>query len=104
MSTEEALSDAIDNLNQYIKSNKERTAQLEGERTSTRYLLERMNNDLIKMKIKSNDDDYVSQLRMLNNKVDNLMTKTNDMKADYQQQYNRLEGMLTKIIVTLKHI
>ena len=62
-----------------------------------------MNNDLIRLKIKSNDDDYVSQLRMLNTKVDNLMNKTNDMKTDYQQQYTKLESMLTKIIVTLKH-
>ena len=102
--TEEALSVAIDNLNQFINSNKERVAQLEGERTCTRYLLERMNHDLVKLKIKSNDDDYVSQLRMLNNKVDILINKTSDMRADHQQQYNKLVSMLTKIMITLKHV
>ena len=63
-----------------------------------------MNEDLIRLKIKSNDDDYVTQLRTLNNKVDVLINKTNEMKTDYQQQYNKLEGMLTKIIITLKHV
>ena len=60
MSAEEALSIAIDNLNQSIKSNRERTIELEGERTCTRFLIERMNEDLIRLEIKSNDDDYVS--------------------------------------------
>ena len=37
MLTEEALSNAIDNLNQFIKTNKDRTIVLEGERTCTRF-------------------------------------------------------------------
>ena len=40
---------------------------------------------------------------MLYNKVDVLINKRDEMRADYQQQYNKLEGMLTEIIITLKH-
>jgi len=80
MSSEEALSIAIDTLNHIIKSNKDSTVELEGERTCTRFLIEWMNEDLVRLKIKSNDDDYVTQLRMLHNKVDALTNKLNDKK------------------------
>ena len=103
MSPEEALSRAIDNLNHFIKSNTERTQILEGERTCTRFLIERMHEDLVRLKIKSHDDDFATQLRMLHNKIDMLTNKTNDIKADYQQQFDKLEAMLIKIIITLKH-
>ena len=103
MSSEEALSNIIDNINQFIESNNERTQVLEGERTCTRFLIERMNEDLVRLKIKPHEDDYVTQLRMLHNKVDIITNKTNEMKADYQQQYDKLEAMLIKIIITLKH-
>ena len=56
-----------------------------------------------RLKIKSNDDDYVTQIRMLHDKVDILTNETNDLRAGYQQQYDKLEGMLIKIIITLKH-
>ena len=52
-------------------------------------LVERMNEDLLRLKIMSNDEDYVTQLRTLNNKVDLSINKTNEMNTDYQQQYNK---------------
>ena len=85
MSSEKALSNILDNINQFIKSNNERTQVLEGERTCTRFLIERMNEDLVRLKMKSHDDDYATQLRMLHNKIDILTNKLNE------------------IIVTLKH-
>ena len=40
---------------------------------------------------------------MLYNKVDVLRDKTNEMRAGYQQQYDKFEGMLTEIIIAVKH-
>ena len=40
---------------------------------------------------------------MLYKKVDVLIDNSNEMRADYQQQNNKLEDMLTKIIMTLRH-
>ena len=53
MSLEESLSNAIDTLNQFIKWNNERAQVLEGERTCSRFLIERMNEDLARLRIKS---------------------------------------------------
>ena len=46
---------------------------------------------------------YVTWLRMLHSKVDIVPKETNEMRADYQLQYDELEAMLTKIIITWKH-
>ena len=62
-----------------------------------------MHGDLVRLKMKSHDNDFATQLRMLHNKIDMLTNKTNDIKADYQQQFDKLEAMLIKIIITLKH-
>ena len=90
MSAEEALSNAIDKLDQFIKSNKERTQKLEGERTTTRYLLERMNERLIKSNMQSNhEDDF--QLRVVISKLDLLLNKMNEQR----QKIERLESIIS---------
>ena len=79
------------------------TQILEGERTCTRFLIERMHEDLLRLKMKSHDDDFATHLRMLHNKVDILTNKTNQIKADCQQQFDNLENILIKLIITLQH-
>ena len=90
MSAEEALSNVIDKLDQFIKSNKERTQQLEGERTTTRYLLERMNERLIKSNMQSNHEDD-PQLRIVIAKLDLFLHKMNELR----EKIDRLESIIS---------
>ena len=89
MSVEEALSTVIDNLQEFVKSNKERTSQLEGERTCTRFLLERMHENLIKAIMKPIDCD---QLNIMNSKIDTLMNIMNEQA----QKLEKIEDMLNE--------
>ena len=91
MSAEEALSNVIDKLDQFIKSNKERTQQLEGERTTTRYLLERMNERLIKSNMQSNHHEDDPQLRILIAKLDLFLHKMNELR----EKIDRLESIIS---------
>ena len=93
----EKFNQLISNLNESVETNKQIVKNVEGERGSITYLIQQMNHNLIKLKIKSDavvDVDIQSEIIRLNDKVKNLELLLNS-------RFSRIEISINELMKTL---
>ena len=87
----------ISTLNESVETNKHVIKVVEGERGSITYLIQQMNHNLVKLKVKSDavvDVDIQSEIIRLKDRVNNLETLLNS-------RFSRIEISINELMKTL---
>jgi len=93
----EKFNHLISDLNESVETNKQVIKRAEGGRGSITYLIQQMNHNLTKLKIKSDavvDVDIQSEIIRLNDRVKNLETLLNS-------RFSRIEISMNELMKTL---